>query len=164
MRKFIALVLCCLICVSFLGCGKSEEEEIVEEAIEELTEYWEDYYDVNSEKRDYNFREYLEIVNTQVFKITDTNGERADIIFKEIDYVVVFALLSNYLCSPADYVVDTGAYNCVVFYKDGRIEVTSSPFAEYFSYTYDFEFKGIDFERINLGDKFNKVLIDKKHK
>ena len=73
MRKFIALVLCCLICVSFLGCGKSEEEEIVEEAIEELTEYWEDYYDVNSEKRDYNFREYLEIVNTQVFKITDTS-------------------------------------------------------------------------------------------
>ena len=52
----------------------------------------------------------------------------------------------------------------MIFYKDGRIECDSNPFMQYHLTTYDFELDGVEFERINLGDKFNKVLIDKKHK
>ena len=120
MKKYIKLFTLFLT-VSILmvmgGCSVADKSDPrVSDAIELISESWNEYYENSSLDIE---DKYLEITNTKIINIKPNNG----IAFEDVEYIVEFSLESNFFDS-APYYVNIGARNSfVVVYKDGKKEV-----------------------------------------
>jgi hypothetical protein len=141
---------------------ENEQNEMIEAAIETLTEYWRaEVYSFAPE----DSAGYLEIKNVRVVKISDAPKagienaqEYADEIFGEIDCVVEFILYSDTL-GIAPYYQNAGAWDCVVVREDGTMEVlVGNPFASYRSRTYSMDVSGIVENVMDFNQEYNAVM------
>lgn len=100
--KSILVFMSILLILSASGCADTHNgdgvigtDKRVEKAVEVLTDCWSEQYD------DYGTKDkYLKIINTKVINIKDNiDGEKIfnqDDLFKDVEYIVEFELLSNY--------------------------------------------------------------------
>ena len=170
-KKLSALILSLVFVLSLTGCMASREDdekkkkdERVLNAIEELKDYWKNYYDEKGIKDT-----YLEITNTQIINIKDEltvdekYKERAESLFGEIDYIVEFGLLSNALDfhseNSSEFYFNYLINNCIVVYKDGKIEVAETHLLNaYRSMTYSTDFSGIIESIENVHGEYDQVI------
>ena len=112
---FLVVVLLTGLCLS--GCG-NPHEEMIEEAIEELEDYWANVYD---EQEDYDMEtdRYFKIVNTRVITLDKNDYE----LLEDIEYIVDFVVYTDYFGSGY-YVTYTGPGTSVVVYRDGAMKAT----------------------------------------
>lgn len=134
---------------------KDDSEKILEIALEALKQKWQKLY-----KREGRTDDYLEIYHTRLIGITP---DKEDAYFKkndramEIDYIVEFALYSNFYGS-APYYIDAHAYDFVIVYQDGTAEVVTDPIRQYSGRTYSWDYSGfVDFVE-DFGTSYNQIL------
>ena len=143
---FLVFVLLTGLCLS--GCG-NPHEEMIEEAIEELEDYWTDVYD-EMEDNDMETDRYFKIVNTRVITLDKNDYE----LLEDIEYIVDFVVYTDYF-GNGYYVTDMGSGTSVVVYRDGAMEVTHDPIMRLCQHYYDYgiaeEVKSID----DYGDAYN---------
>lgn len=159
MKRALCLILVCILCLSLASCGKSDKdiqavssadiEETVGFAIEKLKDQWSKTYDeVGTKDR------YLEIKNTRVITIKDNN----DNYFKDIDKIVEFMLLTNYLEMKPSFYSDLFIFNNVIIYRDGHAEVQRSEYINVVrTRTYATDFSDVIGSVDDLGDAYNAV-------
>ena len=95
---------------------------------------------------------YLEIKNTRIINIKENDSE----YFKNIDKVVEFMVLENFLQASPLYLFN-GVYFDVILYRDGSTEVANSYFKQVIKKTYESNFSK-EIESIDdLGDTYNTV-------
>lgn len=153
MKKVIAIILI----LTFASCvisGCSEEDKqqkaYVKEAIYEIKDAWEDYYD----ELDYSDSRYLEIKDTRIIMINENTTVKE---FQDVECIVEFVLLSDHY-GIRDYYEDAGTLNNVVFYKDGTTKTDQQLIENYIVYTFDYKLDGIVDEVHELGNEYNQVL------
>ena len=134
----------------------ANEDEIVEKAIEALTEYWtKEIYGApykNSEEG------YLEIKWTRVVYIKDGISGKGTDDLANMNCYVEFALLSDYMNS-APFYIQAGIYEHVAFLKDGSFEVLQSPpYSSYMALTYNTDFYTVVESVSDRGSDFNQVF------
>ncbi len=130
-----------------------KEDAMAKEAIELLTEKWEEIYEDN-DIFDIETDKIIIIKNTRLIKIKDNDSE----IFKDVDYVMEFILLSDYY-GVAPYYMNIGIENFVLFYKDGTAEVyKTDPFLYHASRTYDYNFDEFVDKVTDLDDRYNRTI------
>ena len=149
--KVLVLLLTSILILSLVGCTANtagnnndtatSEDERVLDAINILKQQWEkDYNEFNIEDK------YLEIVNTTIINIKDhiDPEETYDYgyLFEDVDYIVEFELLSNFM-ETSPYYNNIGTFNCVIVYKDGTSEVSKNLLNHYKSTTYSADFSPI---------------------
>ena len=149
--KVLVLLLTSILILSLVGCTANiagnnndtatSEDERVLDAINILKQQWEkDYNEFNIEDK------YLEIVNTTIINIKDhiDPEETYDYgyLFEDVDYIVEFELLSNFM-ETSPYYNNIGTFNCVIVYKDGTSEVSKNLLNQYKSTTYSADFSPI---------------------
>ena len=149
-----------LIVFSLSGCGSDKAEimqnkasdERVAEAIEIISEHWEEVYQnhsLNDEDK------YLEITNTKLINIKPNN----DMNFKDVKYIVEFSLESNYYDS-APYYSNIGSRDSfVAVYTDGSKEVLEiNPFHKYIRLNGPTDFNEIIESIENFYGEYDQVL------
>lgn len=140
------------------------EENIVAESVEIIKQYWrENNYGEDGYVQSDESRGYLEIINTRIVYIREELDveegieDIAESTFGDVYCVVEFVMLSDYL-GTAPYYYNTGRDNCVVVYRDGRMEVSGvSPLELYRGRTYSVDFSGILESVKNLGPAYDAV-------
>ncbi|MBR3870547.1 MAG: zinc-ribbon domain-containing protein [Clostridia bacterium] len=135
--------------------SQRDYDNIVNEAIDMLTDHWCQFYETMK-----NDDGYLEIIHTRFVDITpDLN----DTIFQkidraaEIDYIIEFTLHSDYF-GAAPYYHNAALYDTVVVYNDGTSRVTSNLFRIYSSMTYSYDYSGFINEIVDLGTLYNRQM------
>lgn len=150
MRKVFVLLLAVVLLLP--GCDKdtrkTEKNEIAEEAVDVLKDFWEDKY----QDADYLEDGYFEIKNTRVIYIQETDIQE----FENVSCIVDFVLYTNYL-GTAPYYLDVGTNNAVVVYRDGTTEVSHNPILIYRSRTYNNDLSGIVDHIVDYHDQYNCV-------
>ena len=134
----------------------AEEDEIIQKAIEALTDYWteEVYQDESNNSKD----GYLEIKWARVVYIKDDVTGTGTEQLAEMNCYVEFFLLSDYLGS-APYYSHVGISECVAFKKDGSFEVLrQDPILIYRTRTYQLDFEPIIESISDRGSDFNQVF------
>lgn len=164
MKKLLSI----LLAISFMFCltGCKGRDERVLNAIEEFEDYWEDFYDDYEERRkksneDYSSTDkYLEITNTKVINIKrHVKTDIAPEYWKEIDYIVEFSFETNYYDTTPDYYSNNMNVwgNCVVVYKDGRMEVESNIIPKFINDGI-FDFSGIIDSIENFHGEYDQII------
>ncbi len=163
MKKHIILITLILIFL-LVGCSSSETEKSrnigsdkrVTDAIGIVAEHWNNEYE-KSEIED----KYLEITNTRIIEIKDNiNSEKIfgkDDLFKEIDYIVEFELLSN-LFDSAPYYFNVCRDNFVIVYEDGNTKVSNNLFNVYRAATYSADFTPIIDSIEDFHGEYDQIL------
>lgn len=132
-----------------------EEDKMVEEALQLVTDAWEEEYEEREEYLDFDKK--IIIKNTRIVKIKNNDSET----FKDVDYVVEFSIFSDYFASAPYYMSYYGP-RFVMFYKNGKAEIYSGTGTDPFGYegsrTYDFSFKHIVDEVVDLDDRYNQTI------
>ena len=119
MKKLGCLFLVALFCLMLQGCEKpNENEALIEEAIEEIKDSWEDYY----EEKDIH-SDYLEIKNTRIIFLEDDVAEFWA-GFADIACIVEFELYSE-IYGPDAYPLNAKYMDSVLVYTDGDMEVAT---------------------------------------
>ena len=140
MKKIFLLLLCSILIFSSSGCNRKTsdaKDRRILDAIGTLSDYWSNTY---YEKENIDDK-YLEIINTQIINIKDDIDEdisKSD-MFKDIDYIVEFDLISNYF-DTSPYYNNMCIDNCVIVYKDGSSKVGRNPLNIYRSTTFSNDF------------------------
>lgn len=169
MKKTFLCLICMSLIFSFCGCERSDDR--VETAIECLKEHWDKYYDGDLGSVSENTDRHLQIVNTRIVNIKEeieaseakqiSNGmsiPTPEEMFGNIDYIVEFELMSDCFGS-SPYYENSGIFDCVVVYKDGRKEVADkSPFKRYRSMSYTSDFSPIIESIEDFGGEYDQVL------
>lgn len=141
--KRVLTVLVCMACVFGLcACSAEKKDKRVEDAIELLCDYYEDYYD----EQDIDDK-YLKITNTRVVTLEDEFSgelaEKAEEMLGEVSYIVEFQLYTNYYNSSS-YYFEYGPCVSVVVYDDGSSEaVTKNLLNQLGTTAYCFDMTGI---------------------
>ena len=160
MKKLLSILLIMTFMFCLTGC-KGRDERVLD-AIEELSDFWEDYYDEHDIKD-----AYLEIANTQIINIernirVDENHQERANRFEKIDYIVEFDLLSNAFDfdseNSSEYYSSYLTNNCVVVYKNGKSEVTNNLFNYYRASTYSTDFSGIIDSIENFHGEYDQII------
>ena len=156
MKKILALLL--ILCLFLCGCSaKSDnapeiekwQENYIKDATKAITDFWKSEYDSISISNN-----HLEIKNTRIITIKENNND----YFSDIECIVEFVLFSNYL-NTAPYYTNAGTNDCVIFYKDGSIEVSPNYFNLYRRRTYISDFSDVIDAIYDFDSHFNKILI-----
>ena len=165
-RRLFAALFCMVLVYSVTGCQNNTvntsfrqpagNEPRVLSAIDVLKTQWKEDYTENSIED-----QYLEIIHTKIVHIKDHIDSQQvygkEGLFKDIDYIVEFELISNYFdTDPYYYNIHTS--NCVVVYKDGTAKVSDNLLLRYFGATYSHDFTPIIESIENFGSAYNQVL------
>lgn len=156
MKKFLVLLiaLCLLLC----GCSSKSsdapeiekgQEKYIIDATDALIKFWKTEYSESGISDN-----YLEIKNTRIITIKDNSNE----YFSDIECIVEFVLFSNYY-DTAPYYTNVGTNDCVIFYKDGTVEVSPNYFNLYRNYTYSTDFNDVIDTIYDFEHYFNRVVI-----
>ena len=157
LKKSFGFVLILITVFTICSCGnsktaKTDSDKKVTSAINTLTEYWSSEY-ANKHIGD----KYLEIINTRIVNIKDTTVED----FQDIDYVVEFSLLSNFIDAQPNYYVDSFPASVIVR-KDGtEVAMLKSPFNQYTAMKYTFDYSDIIESIENFHGQYDQVLTVK---
>ena len=164
MKKYLTIFICLLIIASFVGCSNSQTEEQkkvgsderVLDAIDVISEHWNNEYEEREIKD-----KYLEITNTRIVNIKDDINSEAiygkDDLFKGIDYIVEFELISNYH-ETAPYYFNVWQDNFVIVYKDGTTKVSNNILNMYKAATYSTDFSPIIESLEEFHDEYDQIL------
>lgn len=158
-KKLLLLTVSLILIIMITGCSGSKvdknSDERVTEAIETVSEFWDNYYG------EYEFEDkYLKIINTRIVNIKNNISDevlRGDLI-EDIDYIVEFELLSSYPYGAIPYYINTGTNNCVVVYKDGTVNVQKSPLFLYSARTFTTDFSQIIESIEDFGEQYNQII------
>lgn len=137
-----------------------EYAELMNDAIAALTDAWREEY---REHADFYSVGYLEIKNARVVSINDDLSQldpllKGDTYFSDVDCIVEFMLLDNYM-NTAPYYASSGLLSNVVFYTDGSWDVPKmSYFDSYRARTFNTDFSGIIKSIVDLGCAYNAVF------
>ncbi len=156
MKKVLLIFLAlCFFSLSACNCTNTGYNNIVELAISDLEDFWEDYYKgVDAEQNTFE----LSIKNTRVINIINNNDIKD---FEDIDLIIEFTILTDYYLTNNKYLVNPGYCDSVVVYKDGRREISArSPIQHYMMKYYDATFPMIE-KVTDLGSDFNKDITIK---
>ena len=107
MKMFFNIFLCLSIITSSLllvGCDNNNNDTMIKEAVELITEYWEELY-----AEDDIGDGYFEIKNTRVIYIKENDIEQ----FKDKKYIIEFIIYTDYM-GTAPYYSNVGMYSNVV--------------------------------------------------
>ena len=143
-KKLLLLTISLILIIVITGCSGSKadksSDERVTEAIETVSEFWDDYYEKNEFEN-----KYLKIINTRIVNIKNNFSDEVirDDLIEDIDYIVEFELLSSYPYGATPYYINTGTNNCVVVNKDGTVNVQKSPLFLYSARTFTTDFSQI---------------------
>ena len=164
MKKHLTIFVCLLVIASFVGCSNSQTEEQkkiasderVLDAIDVISEHW------NNEYEEWKIKDkYLEITNTRIVNIKDDINSEAvygkDDVFKGIDYIVEFELISNYY-ETAPYYFNVWQDNFVIVYKDGTTKVSDNLLNIYRATTYSTDFSPIIESLEEFHDEYDQIL------
>lgn len=136
--------------------AQAEEDEIVAQAIETLTEYWAS--EIYDGIRCFSENGYLEIKWTRVVYIKDNVTGTGTEQFADMNCYVEFFLLTDYFDS-APYYSHAGVSECVAFKKDGSFEVLDrDPIAMYRGKTFQVDFEPIIESISDREADFNQVF------
>ena len=146
------------------GCNASKmgtsknigSDKRVLDAIEIVAEHWNNEY----EEREIEDK-YLEIINTRIIKIKENIDSKQifekDDLFKGIDYIVEFELISNYY-ETAPYYFSVWQDNFVIVYKDGTTKVSNNLLNMYRGTTYSNDFSPIIESVEDFHSDYDQVL------
>lgn len=167
--KLLAVVLILILIFTLSGCNVSTTEKQnkigsdkrVLDAIEVLSDEWSKEYQRDDTIEDM----HLEIINTKIVNIKDTNDIDSELlfsndgaIFANVDYIVEFELLSN-LMNTTPYYFNEKTLDSVIVYESGKFEVAKiSPFRFYRSKTYSNDFSPFIESIENLNGDYNHVI------
>ena len=156
MKKLLVLLLifCLLLCSCSSKNGdapviEKRQEDYIKDATDAVKKYWKAEY---SERGIDNT--YLEIKNTRIITIKDNNNE----YFSDIECIVEFVLYSNYY-ETAPYYTNIGTNDCVIFYKNGTVEVSPNYFNLYRGRTFSFDYSDVIDTIYDFEHYFNRVII-----
>ena len=153
MKKLVCLLLAALSCLMFLGCEKpNENEALIREAIDEIKDSWEAYY----EERDIS-SDYLEIKNTRILFLEEDAAEIWD-GFADIVCIVEFELYSE-LYGPEAYPMNAKYMDSVLVYENGDMEVSSTNLLQlYRSATFSVDFTDVIDSIEDYGSEYNQIF------
>ena len=154
-KKLLLLAISLILIIVITGCSSSKSDKRVTEAIETVSEFWDNYYDKNEFEN-----KYLKIINTRIVNIKNNLSDevlRGDLI-EDIDYIVEFELLSSYPYGTTPYYINTGINNCVVVHKDGTVDVQKSPLYLYSARTFTTDFSLIIESIEDFGEQYNQII------
>ena len=133
MKRLFAMALVALFCGTLVvGCSETSEKEpatkeeaMIEEAVDMVKDYWEDFYSECSDSwsKDgedfFNDDWYLEIKNTRVVELGDTDKEG----YENMEYVIEFVTYSNFygIAPYYSYIPFRGSE--VIVFEDGHMEM-----------------------------------------
>lgn len=153
LKNMIAFFVLCTFFV-FLGCSKSDEngsayaDSRVVTAVEILWDYW------NNKYEEYGIDDkHLEIINTRIINIKENDDE----LFRNVDYIVEFTLLSNYY-DTSPYYSNACVYDSVVVYDNGDTRVSGNLFNYYRARTYENNFSNIIESIEDFEAHYNQIL------
>lgn len=140
---------------SLVACSNESDtkdigsDERVLEAIEILSEHWDEVYTKNDIED-----KHLEIINTRIVNIKENNIDG----FENVDYIVEFSLFSNFY-NTTPYYSDIGMDDSVIVYKNGKTEVSRiNPFIRYKNTKYTSDFSDIIDSIEELHQEYNQVI------
>lgn len=137
----------------------SDNEKYVTDAIELIKAHWAGKHRDANEPNSGDGT--LKIINTKLLLINEKSQySKFDQYFGEIKAIVEFELYSDYFGS-APYYVNAGTDNMVIFYKNGKAEVSSNYLRNVGIKTYDFDFSDLFSEVFELGSTYNETLNTK---
>ena len=150
MRKALVLLLAILLLLP--GCNNNsrktaKKNEMVKDAVEVLEDFWREECLISSENNG-----YFEIKNTRVIYLKDTDIQE----FENVSCIVDFVLYTDYY-ETHPYYMDIGAWNTVLVYQDGTMEVTHNPVLKYRSRTYSGDMTDIVDRVVDYRDQYNCV-------
>ncbi|MBR2013005.1 MAG: hypothetical protein IJ995_02180 [Clostridia bacterium] len=149
MKKFLAIFLLFILSISLTACGNDAQENMINDAVEELKSEWEDIYDDSRVETD----GYFEIKNTRVIEIKRNDIEE----FEDVDYIIEFLLYTDYFGS-SPYYSYSGTSDSVIVYDNGDMEVSSTNLLRWYSTKhYTFDYSDIIKTVNDYGDNFNCV-------
>ena len=159
MKKILSLITCIVFVFSLTSCKRitkvMESKKIINEAIEVLTEKWQDVYENSALDDDYKDK-YVKIINTRIIYLEDDAEDKHE-VFEDVDYIVEFELMTNYFNS-SPYYENIGMNDCVIFKKNGEVEVGTNIIKKYRSVTFNFDLSDIIQSIEDLEGKYNQVL------
>jgi len=163
-KKIFLIILSLVLTLVFTSCSNIKQEDEVNigsderiiNAIETIKECWEKDYSKNEiEDR------FLKIIDTKIININkDIDSEKIhnkDDLFKEVDYIVEFELISNYF-DTSPYYSNAMSNNCVVVYRDGSAKVQRNPLLLYRTTTYSNDFSPIIESIEEMDAQYNHVI------
>ena len=147
MKRLVAFLLLIIFSLSLASCGGSSA--MVKDAIDELEEHWEDFYD---EHPKYAGDGYFEIKNTRVVYIKENDIP----MLEDVKCIIEFELYTDYYGS-APYYTNVHMYDNVVVYNDGSMDVQSHIMQSYLSMYFSNDFSDIIESVKDYEDKYNCV-------
>ena len=151
MKKIFLLLLASLFLFTACNSANTGYDNMVNDAIDTLTETWSKMND----DEQFTHLNKIKITNTKVIEIkSDTEIE----MFKDVEYIIEFSILSNYYPSDVDNMINIGMNDTVVFYKDGTKETyPKNLLTKYAQKYYDFSMPMV--EKISdLNSTYNKTI------
>ncbi len=165
-RKILFVILSVILLLSVVGCKnntiKQGTDQRVLVAIESLANKWKESYTELEEIQEASIEDrYVQILHTRIVNIKDeldsNNQNEHQDIFEDIDYIVEFELLTNYL-GTAPYYMNLKHCDSVIVYRDGKIEVTNNRFKHYSAITFSNDFSAIIESIEDFGSEYNQIL------
>ena len=172
-KSLICLLLGAILMMSLMGCQShpvtqippTEHDSRVLSAIDSLKNSWAETYQIyNQRSAEHGNKmiedKHLQIIHTNVINMKeDIELENQDWEerFESIDYIVEFELLTNYY-NTSPYYQNVKNNDCVVVYRDGRSEVTTSIIRNYAFVTYSWDYTPIIESIEDLGSEYNQVI------
>lgn len=155
----LSVVLLLSVCLSMTACfGGSAYDEQVEEALELVTEAWEEEYEDLAE-RGIDVGDSIKIVNTQVVVLEKNAFADMGEPFEGAELIVEFEILSDCYGYNCDYYANDILMDTVVFYEDGSSEVLQVDLLKIYSHkTFNYDYSDIIDEVIDLGDAYNDTI------
>ncbi|MCH5188170.1 MAG: hypothetical protein J1F63_07175 [Oscillospiraceae bacterium] len=161
--KKLLLTISLILTLVIMGCSSNKNDsqadigsdKRVTDAIETVSEFWNNYYDKNEFEN-----KYLKIINTRIVNIKNNFPDeviRGDLI-EDIDYIVEFELLSCYPYGATPYYINTGTDNCVVVYKDGTVNVQKNPLFLYSAMTFSTDFSPIIESIEDFDSQYDQII------
>lgn len=150
MKKICALVLCALMLLCLASCKKTQagHDQVLTDAVSAVKDYWQAMYDESTAETD----GYFEIKNTRLITI----GENELREFENVAYLVEFVLYTDYF-GTAPYHDNACAYDTVIVYKDGTMEVTSNRIWHYRTTTYETDYSAFIAAIDDYHDTYNCI-------
>ena len=149
MKLFFKMFLCLSIIISSVlsvGCNNNNDA-MIKDAVELITEYWEEQYS-EDDIGDW----YFEIKNTRVIHIKENDIEQ----FKDVEYIIEFDIYTDWF-GTAPYYSNVFINSDVVINKDGSMKVESRVMNTYRNKTFDTDFSDFIEEIIDYKDKYNCI-------
>ncbi len=165
-RKILFVILGVILLFSMVGCRNNTinqgTDQRVAAAIESLANKWKECYAELEEIQEAPIKDqHVQILHTRIVNIKEeldtADGEEHLDIFEDIDYIVEFELLTNYL-GAAPYYMNVKWNDSVIVYRDGTVAVTNNRFKHYSAITFSNDFSVIIESIEDFGSEYNQVL------